>query len=56
MSGSPAPRDRRDGWWAAAAALMMIPSLALASAPVGTSQVICLALVAVGMALALAAG
>ena len=56
MKSSPGRRSKRDLWLAGAAALMMIPSLALAVAPAGGGQVACLALVAAGMGLALVVG
>ncbi|HSB90679.1 MAG TPA: hypothetical protein VLD63_11710 [Anaerolineales bacterium] len=55
---NPGPRLRlsRDGWLAAAAALIMIPALALSAAPPGLAQAVALGAIVLGMLLALAFG
>ena len=54
MNARPRLRGSRDGWLAAAAALIMIPSLALAAAPPGLGQAIGFGAIVLGMLLALA--
>ena len=54
MSPWPRLRGSRDGWLAAAAALIMVPSLALSATPPGLAQAIVFGVIVLGMLLALA--